>query len=277
MDFDPESVRAFERAGWERAAGTYEAAFATATRQFIDPLLDAVGPAASLLDLCCGPGFVAAAARDRGAAASGLDFSPAMLAVARARFPGIAFEAGDAEAMPFAAATFDAVASNFGIHHVPRPGVALTEVWRVLRPGGFFAFTIWAGTDDNIAWKLIFDAIRVHGDLGASNAPPAGGGFSTAAHCLDALKLAGFGDTRAVLARRVWRHADAASFVESFRAGTARMAALIAAQKPADLPAIQAAIEETAAPWREEAASPGRVRVGLAVPIAAIVASGTKR
>ena len=63
MDFDPESVRAFERAGWERAAGTYEAAFATATRPYIDPLLDAVGPAASLLDLCCGPGFVAAGAR----------------------------------------------------------------------------------------------------------------------------------------------------------------------------------------------------------------------
>jgi hypothetical protein len=41
MTFDPEAVREFERAGWDRAAATYGAAFATVTCQFIDPLLDA--------------------------------------------------------------------------------------------------------------------------------------------------------------------------------------------------------------------------------------------
>ena len=41
MDFDPDAVREFERAGWNRAAAAYEASFASATQQFIDPLLEA--------------------------------------------------------------------------------------------------------------------------------------------------------------------------------------------------------------------------------------------
>ena len=43
MDFDPEAVREFEREGWNRAARAYETSFATATRQFIQALLDAAG------------------------------------------------------------------------------------------------------------------------------------------------------------------------------------------------------------------------------------------
>jgi len=67
MPFDPDSVREFERAGWNRAAAAYEASFSTATRPFIDPLLDAaaIGAGQRVLDLCCGPGFVAAAAASR--------------------------------------------------------------------------------------------------------------------------------------------------------------------------------------------------------------------
>ena len=87
MPFDPEAVRAFEHGRWQRAATVYEATFASATRPFIDALLDAadVARGVRLLDIACGPGFVASQARERGADATGLDFSPAMLAVAAAR------------------------------------------------------------------------------------------------------------------------------------------------------------------------------------------------
>ena len=193
MPFDPDAVREFERAGWNRAAAAYEASFATASRQFIEPLLDAAAVSAGVgvLDLCCGPGFVAAAAAARGATASGLDFSPAMLAEARTRFPTIAFEHGDAEAPPYEDARFDAVVANFGIHHVPRPALALAGAHRILRPGGRFAFSIWAGHEDNVAWKLVFDAIGRFGDPRASTAPPPGGGFATAEDCLHALDATG--------------------------------------------------------------------------------------
>src|ERR1700710_777232 len=153
---DFEAIRAFEHAGWERAAGGYEASFATATRQFIPALLDAaaVGAGRSVLDVACGPGFVAAGAAERRAEVRGLDFSAAMLAVARDRHPGLVFDQGDAEALPYPDACFDAVVSNFGIHHVPRPILALRQAHRVLRSGGLLAFTIWAAPSENIAWKL---------------------------------------------------------------------------------------------------------------------------
>src|ERR1700693_1356051 len=98
---DASAIRAFEHAGWERAANRYEASFATATRQFIPALLDAaaVAPGQSVLDVACGPGFVAAGAAERGANPRGLDFSAAMLAVARGLYPAIAFDQGDAEAL----------------------------------------------------------------------------------------------------------------------------------------------------------------------------------
>src|SRR4029077_20614071 len=69
MTFDPEAVRTFEHAGWQRAAAHYVATFARATRGFIVNLLDAAHVEAGMrvLDLACGPGFVSAAIAERGA------------------------------------------------------------------------------------------------------------------------------------------------------------------------------------------------------------------
>ena len=64
MDFDPEAVRTFEFTRWQQAAAAYESSFATATRQFVDPLLDAAGVhnGIELLDVACGK-FAAEAAK----------------------------------------------------------------------------------------------------------------------------------------------------------------------------------------------------------------------
>jgi SAM-dependent methyltransferase len=274
MDFDPDAVREFERAGWNRAAAGYENSFASATRQFIDPLLEAaaIDAGSAVLDLCCGPGLVGAEALGRGAVVTGYDFSAAMLAQARARFPGISFDFGDAEALPYQPASFDAVVSNFGIHHVPRPELALTGAHRILRRGSRFAFSIWAGHDENVAWRLVFDAIRRHGDLRASAAPMPGGGFATAADCLVALQAAGFAGTDARLVRGNWRHKDASALLAALRAGTARMAAMIDAQTDAAMPAIVAALESAAAPFHVTGTDGGE----LLVPIACYIASGIK-
>jgi SAM-dependent methyltransferase len=120
ITFDPQVVRDFEYAGWERAAAQYAATFARATQGFIDELLHAacVGAGMRVLDLACGPGPVTAALDGRGAHPVGLDFSPAMLTLARGAHPSLQFEEGDAEASPFADRSFDAVVGNFGIHHV---------------------------------------------------------------------------------------------------------------------------------------------------------------
>jgi SAM-dependent methyltransferase len=268
--FDAEAVRAFEHASWQRAAGVYEATFADATCPFIEALLDAAQVARStrLLDIACGPGILVSAARHRGAVALGLDFSPAMLAVARARGAAVQFDEGDAEALPYADATFDAVVSNFGIHHVPRPLLALGEAHRVLRAGGRVAFSFWAEPRENIAWKLVFDAVARHGDRAAARTPSPGGGFGTAVQCADVLRDAGFADCTTRLVHATWQHSDAQALVTALRAGTARMAAMLDAQRPDLMTAIIADIAENAENYRGAD--------GIAVPIAAVIASGAR-
>lgn len=270
MTFDADAVRAFEHAGWERAASGYESAFGTATRRFIPALLEAaaIGPGDRVLDLACGTGLAAAAAAERGAEVTGVDFSTAMLAEARSRLPSVRLEQGDAEALPFGDGVFDVVVSNFGIHHVPNPVTALKEANRVLRPGGRVAFTIWAAPAENLAWRLLFDAVARWGNPAASDAPRPGGGFATAEHCRVALMDAGFEAPATQLVRARWRHADGAALVAALRGGTARMAALIKAQDPAALPAIAADIDAHAAEWREAG--------GLSLPIACVVGSGQR-
>ena len=123
MSFQPEAVRAFEHAGWQRAAASYEDSFAPATAPYVAPLLDAVelSRGERVLDVACGPGHVAQAAAAPGAAAQGLDFSAAMVGIARNTYPHIVVSEGDAEDMPYPDGTFHAAVSNFGMHHVPRP------------------------------------------------------------------------------------------------------------------------------------------------------------
>ena len=57
--------------------------------------------------------------------------------------PRVSFREGDAEALPFADASFDAVLSQFGHMFAPRPEVAVAEMLRVLKPGGTLAFATW--------------------------------------------------------------------------------------------------------------------------------------
>src|SRR5262249_30148476 len=186
---DPHGIRAFEHASWQRVAADYGDTFAAATRGFIEPLLDAarVGAQTRVLDVCCGPGLVAGAAVVRGAIASGVDFSSAMLATARDVQPRVEFSQGDAEALPYPDGCFDAVVANCGGHHVPRPPAALAEMQRVLAPGGRAAFTVWPRPDTNVPWQLLFDAIRQHGALDAAKTPPPSGSINSEENCRAAL------------------------------------------------------------------------------------------
>jgi ubiquinone/menaquinone biosynthesis C-methylase UbiE len=270
MTFDPKAVRDFEHAGWQQAAAHYTTTFAHATRGFIDDLLDAagVGTGMRVLDLACGPGHVASAVAERGALPVGLDFSSAMIALARADHPGILFAAGDAEALPFTEDSSDAVVANFGIHHVAEPTRALAEARRVLRPDGRVAFTSWAAPAENIAWRLLFEAISVHGDLKAADTPPPGGTLRSPEDLLRALNAAGFTETEARQVRGAWRVATPGDLVKGFRQRTVRTAALIGAQSTSALPAIEAAIARAGAAYRNPD--------GLAVPIVAILASGVQ-
>ncbi len=92
-----------------------------------------------VLDVACGTGDLAVAAAAAGGTVTGLDFSPEMLERARRKAPGIEWIEGDALALPFDPASFDAATIAFGLRNVPDYDACLRELRRVLRPGGRLA------------------------------------------------------------------------------------------------------------------------------------------
>lgn len=101
----------------------------------------------AVLDVACGTGVVAITAARRGARVRGMDLSPVLLEDARRNAAiinaDIEFLEGDAEALPYADASFDVVLSQFGHIFAPRPEIAIAEILRVLKPGGRIAFATW--------------------------------------------------------------------------------------------------------------------------------------
>jgi SAM-dependent methyltransferase len=269
MSFQPEAVRAFEHAGWQRAASSYGNSFAHATAPFVTPLLEAAEISAGqhVLDVACGPGHLAAAASARGATAQGLDFSAEMVGIARNLHPEVAVTEGDAEDLPYPDSVFDAVVSSFGIHHIPRPELALAQCWRVLKPEACVAFTVWATPEENTAFSLVFDAVDRHGSRSALKAPPPGA-LNRIDQCLRVLEVATFADRSAQIVRSEWLLPNGRALLAALSAGTARMAALIAAQEPSAIAAIASDIESHSERFRRGE--------NLAIPIAAVLARGRK-
>ena len=98
-----------------------------------------VRPGDTVLDAACGTGDLAIADRKAGAAkVTGLDFSEQMLARARRKAP-LEWVQGDLLALPFADDSYDAATVGFGVRNVENLELALTELHRVLRPGGRLA------------------------------------------------------------------------------------------------------------------------------------------
>lgn len=165
---DTTAFEAMERDGWAdpSIAKTYADAFSNATRLVGQELASAVGssPGMHVLDLCSGHGAVAAELVARGAEVTGLDFSPAMVSLAEAAVPDAMFIQGDAMAMAFADASFDAVTIGFGVPHFPDPAKGLAEAARVLKAGCPIAFSIWYGAGSDSAFAWLFEAFAKHGD-----------------------------------------------------------------------------------------------------------------
>jgi demethylmenaquinone methyltransferase/2-methoxy-6-polyprenyl-1,4-benzoquinol methylase len=93
-------------------------------------------PAERILDVAAGTGTSSAALQRNGARVVALDFSAGMVAEGRRKHPKIEFIEGDAEKLPFGDNEFDAVTISFGLRNVNEPKVALSEMYRVLKPGG---------------------------------------------------------------------------------------------------------------------------------------------
>jgi ubiquinone/menaquinone biosynthesis C-methylase UbiE len=130
-----------------------------------------------ILDVACGTGVVArlAAARLNGnGGVTALDFSPEMLAVARALppvpGPAIDWREGDAMALPFQPNTFHRILCQQGLQFFPDRSKALTEMYRVLVPDGRAAVSVFCGLEKNPYPAALASAIARH--LGVDSAEP---------------------------------------------------------------------------------------------------------
>jgi len=141
-----EEVKAAQKVAW--AAGDYDTVaqkiWAVGARTVERA---GVGVGDDVLDVACGTGNATVPAAAAGANVTGLDLTPELLEIARARAAdegvGIEFVEGDAEELPFPAESFDVVLSTFGVMFAPRQEVVAAELARVLRPGGRLALANW--------------------------------------------------------------------------------------------------------------------------------------
>lgn len=272
MSSDRDPFTRFEHEGWERTAGKYEAAWSGLTRLFVPALLDAVGTGRGtrLLDVATGPGYVAAAARARGAEPIGVDFSAEMVRLASERNPQIPFREGDAQALDFPDGDFEAVVMNFGVLHLADPEAAFAEAHRVLRSGGRYGFTVWAEPKTSPGARIVDEALQAHADLEVDL--PEGPdlfGYGDEEECRTVLGGLGFDPASLTFqpVTRDWTVPTAAFLFESERGAGVRTAALLAAQTPERLGAIRAQIEESVQEYATEK--------GFAIPFAANVVAVT--
>lgn len=121
-----------------------------------------VTPGCRALDLCCGTGDIALALARRGAATTGLDFSPQMLEIAAGRqrhfkSPPLHLELmrGDAQQLPFPDDTFDIVTVSYGLRNLTRWERGLDEMFRVARPGARLVVLDF-GKPANAMWRRVY-------------------------------------------------------------------------------------------------------------------------
>ena len=269
---DAEGFREFERSAHDRIADSYHAFFAPITEHAAEPLLDAVDVRRGMrvLDVASGSGVLAGHAAARGALVTGVDISSRMVSLASQLNPACAFREGDAESLPFADGSFDALVCAFGIGHLPRAALAVAECTRVLVPAGRLAFAWWDVPARNRLHGVLLETVQ---EAGAK--PPAGmpAGppmfrYSDDLEFSALLASAGLQQVTVTPHAFAYRIRTADAFWDGAMGSLARTSALLRGQAPEVQDRIRSTFDRLVAAYSTSH--------GVSVPMAFKIASGRK-
>jgi ubiquinone/menaquinone biosynthesis C-methylase UbiE len=267
-----EALKALEQAGWAEKAESYGVLTGRITARLVDQLLDAAGVAAGMrvLDVATGPGYAARRAAERGAVATGVDIADELLALAHRTGGGVRFVRGDAEDLPFAEHSFEALVCNFAINHFPRPERAIAEFARVIVPGGGIALSTWDLPERNRFLGILLDALRACGVTRRLETLAAPDPYRLAddAEFRALLRGAGLEDVDVRSVSLTQQVPDADELWEGMLGGSVRTAGLVMRQEPHIRSRIRAAVGRLAEEYRVDG--------GLAIPACAKIALGRR-
>ena len=180
----------------------------------------------SVLELAAGTGIVTQALMNALPATVSLvatDLNQAMIDVAavKDKTGRVSWRQADAQALPFADASFDAVVCQFGVMFFPDKPKAFREARRVLKPGGRYLFNVWDSLAHNEVTDLVVSAVAEM----FPNDPPqflarTPHGHHDKAPIMSALRAAGFTDVAAETVTKRGKAANATDAVFGFVQGT---------------------------------------------------------
>ncbi len=195
-----------------------------------------------VLDVAAGNGNATLAAARRGCRVTSTDYVGNLLERgaerARAERLEVTFQTADAEALPFADASFDAAVSTFGVMFAPDHAKAAAEMARVVRPGGRIGLANW--TPDSLVGRM-FKALGRYVPQPAGVQPPSLWGTEDHLRAL-------FGDAAAAVQATprdfAFRYRSAAHFIDVFRTWYGPVNKAFAAQPPEKAEALAAELTE---------------------------------
>ncbi len=162
---DERLQRRVQRYGWDKASSYYEKFWCNQLKPAQELLLEVASlqPGEQVLDVACGTGLVSLEALEKvcvSGSVTGTDISDKMIAeaIAQAKEKQIRFLRMDAEELQFNNELFDVALCCLGLMYFPNPVKAMTEMHRVLKPGGRAVTAVW-GKRENCGWASIFEIV----------------------------------------------------------------------------------------------------------------------
>jgi SAM-dependent methyltransferase len=180
---------------WDLVAAGYVAENLSSFEAFAAEALRLVPATGEVLDVAAGPGSLTLLAARTARAVEAIDFAPAMLAELRARaaaagVTNVHAEVGDGQALPYAEGRFDAAYSMFGLIFFPDRHRGLSELCRVLRPGGRAVVSSWPPSERVPTFAALFGAMKAEmPGAGIGDLPPP---LGTSAEITAEMTAAGF-------------------------------------------------------------------------------------